>query len=162
MNTSTATRRADRRRRVQLSPLPAVPVAFTGHRTAAGPLTLGQLNIMHWLVGSPNHPLHTLWGELEVADGMSVADVVETVGVLLARHEALRTHYVVDGGHPRQYVAGSGVLMLEVCTLGDGEWGPRDRPLVAEALARWMYDRDREALGLNRLPMRVGGGPAAG
>src|SRR5262245_38541704 len=111
MNTTTPVRTTGRRR-VQLTPLPSVPVAFTGHRAAAGPLTLGQLNIMHWLIGSPNHPLHTLWGELEVPGGLSVDDVVETVGVLLDRHEALRTTYVVDGGHPHQCVAGSGVLML--------------------------------------------------
>jgi hypothetical protein len=162
MNTTTPTKATDRRRRVQLTPLPSVPVAFTGHRAAAGPLTLGQLNIMHWLIGSPNHPLHTLWGELEVPGGMSIDDVVETVGVLLGRYEALRTNYVVDRGHPRQCVAGSGVLMLEVCALGDGGWGPRDRPRVAEALARWMYDRDRAGLGLTRLPMRVAVATATG
>lgn len=161
MNTTTPTRTVGRRR-VQLTPQRSVPVAFTGHRAAAGPLTLGQLNIMHWLIGSPNHPLHTLWGELEVPDGMSVDDVVETVGVLLGRHEALRTNYVVDGGHPLQRVAGSGELMLEVCTLGDGQWGPRDRPRVAEALGRWMFDHDQAGLGLTRLPMRVAVATATG
>jgi hypothetical protein len=162
MNTTTPTKATGRRRRVQLTPLPSVPVAFTGHRTAAGPLTLGQLNIMHWLIGSPNHPLHTLWGELEVPGGLSVDEVAETVRVLLCRYEALRTNYLVDGGAPRQYVAGSGVFMLEVCTLGDGEWGPDDRPVVAEALGRWMFERDRAGLGLTRLPTRVGVATATG
>ncbi|WP_166664177.1 condensation domain-containing protein [Actinophytocola oryzae] len=161
MNT-TAPTRTTRRRRVQLTPLPSVPVTFTGHRTATGPLTLGQLNTMHWLVGSPNHPLHTLWGELEVAAGMSVDDVVETVRVLLGRYEALRTHYVVDGGHPRQCVAGSGVLTVEVCALAGDGWGPRDRPKVAEALGRWMAERDRAGLGLTRPPLRVGVATATG
>jgi hypothetical protein len=125
-------------------------------------LTLGQLNTMHWLIGSPDHPLHTLWAELEVPGGMVVDDVAETVGVLLARYESLRTTYVVDGGRPHQCVAGSGVFMLEVCTLGDGEWGPPDRPVVAEALGRWMYDREPGGLGLTRLPMRVAVATARG
>jgi hypothetical protein len=162
MNVTTPTRTTDRRRRVQLTPLRSVPVAFAGHRAAAGPATLGQLNIMQWLSASPNHPLHTLWRELEVSGGMSVDDVAETVGVLLGRHEALRTNYVVDGEQLWQRVAASGVLMLEICTLGDGGWGPRDQPMVAGALARWMYDRDREPLGLTRLPVRVGVAVATG
>jgi len=162
MNTTTPTRTAGRRRRVQLTPLPSVPVAFSGHRAAAGPLTLGQLNIMQWLGASPNHPLHTMWTELEVPGGMSVDDVAETVGVLIGRHEGLRTNYVVDTEHPRQRVAAAGVLMLEVCTLGEGGWGPRDRTVVAEALVRWMYDQDREPLGVTRLPVRVGVAIATG
>lgn len=156
------TRTTDRRRRVQLTPLRSVPIAFAGRRAAAGPLTLGQLNIVQWLSATPNHPLDTLWGELEVPGGMSVDDVVETVGVLLGRHEALRTTYVMDGESSRQRVEASGVLMLEVCTLGDGDWGPRDRPVVAEALARWMFDRDPAPLGLTRLPLRVAVAVAGG
>jgi hypothetical protein len=162
MNTTTPTRPADRRRRVQLTALPSVPVTFTGHRAAVGPLTLGQLNIMQWLNAAPDHPLRTMWAELEIPGGLSVGDVAETVGVLLARHEALRTTYVVDDEHPRQCVAGAGVLMLEVYTLGAGEWGPRDRPVVAEALVRWMYDLDPEPLGLSRLPIRVAVATAPG
>jgi hypothetical protein len=154
MDTITPTRPTGRRR-VQLTPLPSVPVGFTGHRSAVGPLTLGQLNIMHWLIGSPNHPLHTLWAELEMPADLSIADVVETVGVLLARHESLRTHYLVDGDHPRQSVAGDGVLMLEVCHLGGHGWGPRDQHVVAEALGRWMFDRDQAGLGLARPALRV-------
>lgn len=161
MNTTTPTRTTGRRR-VQLSPLPSVPVAFTGHRAAAGPLTLGQLNIMQWLCASPDHPLHTMWTELEVPGGLTVSDVAETVGVLLGRHEGLRTNYVLDGEHPGQRVTDAGVLMLEVCTLGDGGWGPRDRPVVAETLVRWMYDRDHEPLGLTRLPVRVAVATATG
>ncbi|HYQ66221.1 condensation domain-containing protein [Actinophytocola sp.] len=154
MDTITPTRPTGRRR-VQLTPLPSVPVAFTGHRSAVGPLTLGQLNIMHWFIGSPDHPLHTMWTELEMPAGLAIADVVETVGVLLARHESLRTHFLVDGGHPRQSVAGDGVLMLEVCHLGGHGWGQRDQHVVAEALGRWMYGRDQAGLGLTRPALRV-------
>ncbi len=70
----------------------------------------------------------------------SVGEVAGAVAALIARHEALRTTYVPGepGGRPRQRVAGSGVLMLEACSLGEGEWGPGDRPAVAGALVRWL------------------------
>jgi hypothetical protein len=121
--------------RVRLTPLRSIPVSFSGRRAAEGPLTVGQLNILEWLRRTPDHVLATVCTELEVPDGVRVGDVADTIAVLLGRHEALRTTYV-DGEHPRQTVAASGVLMLEVCTLGDGRWGPRDRPAVAEALIR--------------------------
>jgi len=39
-----------------------------------------------------------------------------------------------------QRVAAAGVQLLEVCSLGEGPWGPRDRPAVAEALVRWLRE----------------------
>ena len=70
--------------------------------------------------------------------------------MLIARHESLRTTYV-PGEQPRQRVAASGVQLLEVCSLGEGQWGPRDRPAVAEALVRWL----RESPDPGRRPVRM-------
>jgi hypothetical protein len=137
-------------RRVRLTPLRSIPVSFSGRRAAEGPLTLGQLNILEWLSRIPDHFLATVCTELEVPDGVRVNDVAETIAVLLGRHEALRTTYV-DGEHPHQKVAASGVLMLDVCALGDGQWGPQDRPAVAEALIRWL----RQSPSTAPLPVRV-------
>ena len=69
----------------------------------------------------------------------SVGDVAGAVAALIARHETLRTTYV-PGERPRQRVAGSGVFVLEACSLGEGEWGPADRPAVAGALVRWLRE----------------------
>ncbi|HEX6527102.1 MAG TPA: hypothetical protein VF070_44875 [Streptosporangiaceae bacterium] len=149
-----------RRRRVQLTPMRSIPVEFTGSRAGEGPLTLGQLNVYIWLSRMPDHFYAILCVELPVPAMVSVGDVAEAVAVLIARHESLRTSYV-GGEQPRQRVAASGVQMLEVCSLGEGQWGPRDRPAVAEALIRWLREspepaRQRIGPGLRpRHPVRV-------
>jgi hypothetical protein len=91
-----------------------------------------------------------LCAELPVPAGVSADDVAEATGVLIARHESLRTTYV-SGEQPRQRVAAAGVQLLEVCSLGEGQWGPQDRPAVAEALVQWL----RESLDAGRCPVRV-------
>src|SRR5215471_17567060 len=126
-----------RRRRPRLTPMRSIPVEFTGERAGEGPLTLGQLDLYNWLSQFPDHVYATLCVELPVPAVVSVDDVAEVVGVLIARHEGLRTTYV-PGEQPRQRVAAAGVQLLEVCSLGEGQWGSRDRPAVAEALARWL------------------------
>src|ERR1700731_4022059 len=136
MSTGTETETGQRRpRRVWLTPVRSVPVEFTGERAGEGPLTLGQLGIYMWLSGMPDHFYAILCAELPVPAMVSVDDVPEGAAVLIARHESLRTTYV-PGEQPRQRVAASGVQPLEVCSLGEGQWGPRDRPAVAEALVQ--------------------------
>ncbi len=81
---------------------------------------------------------------------VSVDDVAEATAVLIARHESLRTTYV-PGEQPRQRVAADGVQLLEICSLGEGQWGPRDRPAVADALVRWLSESPDPA----RRPVRL-------
>jgi hypothetical protein len=138
------------RRRVRLTPMRPVPVEFTGERGGEGPLTTGQLDCYNWLSRQPDHTHAMLRVELPVPEVVSVDDVAGAVAVLVARHESLRTTYV-PGEQPRQRVAAAGVQLLEVCSLGEGQWGPRDRPAVAEALVRWL----RESPGPGRCPVRV-------
>ena len=149
MSTGTDTGQR-RRRRVRLTPMRSVPVEFTGERAGEGPLTLGQLNVYMWLSQAPDHLYAILCAELPVPAVVSVDDVAEAVAVLIARHESLRTTYV-PGEQPRQRVAAAGVQLLEVCSLGEGQWGPRDRPAVAEALVRWL----RESPDPGRRPVRM-------
>src|SRR4051812_28147325 len=124
-----------RRRRVLLTPARSIPVEFTGERGGEGPLTLGQLNIHNWLGAMPEHSLANLWVELPIPGTPSIDEVTGAAAALIARHESLRTTYS-SGEEPRQQVAKTGVQLLEVCSLGKGHWGPRDRPAVAEALIR--------------------------
>src|ERR1700689_4440510 len=143
-----------RRRRVRLTPVRPVPVEFTGERAGEGPLTLGQLNVYAWVTGTVDDLYAILRAELPVPGVVSVGHVAEAAAVLIARHESLRTTYVpgcVPGEPPRQRVAAAGVQLLEVCSLGEGEWGPRDRPAVAEALVRWL----RESPDPGRCPVRM-------
>src|SRR6185437_6411397 len=149
MSTGTETRQR-RRRRLRLTPMRSIPVEFTGERAGEGPLALGQLDLYIWLSQNPGHLYVILCVELPVPAAVSVDDVAEATAVLIARHESLRTTYVA-GEQPRHRVAASGVQMLEVCSLGEGPWGPRDRPAVAEALIRWL----RESPDPARRPVRV-------
>src|SRR5882724_8894736 len=139
-----------RRRRVQLTPTRSIPVAFTGERAGEGPLTLGQGAIYGWVINNPDHFYAILCVDLPVPAPASVDDVADAVAVLVARHESLRTTYP-PGEPPHQRVATTGVQLLEVCSLGEGQWGPQDRPAVAEALLR----RLRESPDPTRPPMRV-------
>src|SRR5215469_11883539 len=139
-----------RQRRVRLTPVRPVPVEFTGERAGEGPLTTGQLSHYNWLSRLPGHSHAMLRAELPVPEVASVGEVAEAVAALIARHESLRTSYV-PGEPPRQRVAASGVQLLEACSLGEGQWGPRDRPAVAGALLRWL----RESPDPGRSPVRV-------
>jgi hypothetical protein len=139
------------RRRVRLTPTRSIPVEFTGERAGEGPLTLGQLNVYEWVSRIPDHIYAMLRVELPVpASVVSVDDVAEAAAVLIARHESLRTSYL-PGEQPRQRVAASGVQMLEVCSLGEGKWGPRDRLAAGESLIRWL----RESPDPGRRPVRM-------
>ena len=126
-----------RRRRVHLTPTRSLPVEFSGSRSGAGPLTFGQHNTYLWLNATPGHVYTNLWVELPVPDTASVAEVAEAAAALIGRHESLRTTFV-PGEPPSQRIAAAGVQSLEVCTLGEGPWGPQDRSAVADALVRWL------------------------
>jgi hypothetical protein len=156
MSTTEGGRRS--RRRMQLAPMPSVPVEFTGGRAGEGPLTLGQRDIYTWVTEAPDITYATLYVELSVPTVASVDDVAEAAGVLIARHESLRTTFL-PGEQPRQRVAASGVQLLEVFSLGEGQWGPRDRPAAAEALVRWLRDSPDPARRPVRLAVAIAPGP---
>jgi hypothetical protein len=143
-----------RRRRVRLTPMRSILVEFTGERAGEGPLTLGQLNLYKWLRETPDHLYAILCAELPVPAVVSAGEVAEATGVLIARHESLRTTYV-PGEPPRQQVAAAGVQLLEVCSLGEGQWGPQDRPAVAEALVQWLRESPDPALRPVRMAVAI-------
>jgi hypothetical protein len=157
MSTGTETRQ--RRRRLRLTPMRSIPVEFAGKRAGEGPLTLSQLNIYNWLVQNPDHLYAILCVELPVPAVVCADEVAQAIAALIARHESLRTTYV-PGEQPRQRVAAAGVQLLEVCSLGEGPWGPRDRPAVVEALVRWL--RESRHPGSRPVRMAVAIAPGAG
>src|SRR5579859_1192165 len=156
---STGPEISQRRRRARLTPMRSIPVEFAGERAGEGPLTLSQLNIYNWLSQNPDHLYAILCVELPVPPAVCAGDVAETAAALIARHESLRTSYVA-GEPPRQRVAAAGVQLLEVCSLGEGPWGPRDRPAVAGALVRWL--RESRHPGSRPVRMAVAIAPDAG
>ena len=145
-----------RRRRLRLTPVRSIPVEFAGERAGEGPLTLGQLDVYAWVSGTPDHFYAILCVELPlpVSVSVSVEDVAEATGALIARHESLRTSYV-PGEQPRQRVAAAGVQLLEICSLGEGQWGPPDRPAVAEALIQWLRQSPDPGRHLVRMAVAI-------
>lgn len=125
-----------------------VAVPFAGDRAGEKPMTLGQLNVVKWLRGTPEHLYATLGAELAVSGEVRVADVVEMVAVLLARHEGLRTRYRT-GDPPTQQVLDSGVLMLGVYST---HGAVPDRSTVAQRL---LWQLRTEPLDPTGLPLRV-------
>jgi hypothetical protein len=138
--------------------MPSVPIEFTGQRAGEGPLTLGQLDVYTWASAAPDVIYATLYVELPVPAVVSVDDVAEAAATLIARHESLRTTYL-PGEQPRQRVAASGIQMLEVLSLGEGQWGPRDRPAAAESLISWLRASPDPARRPVRIAVAIAPGP---
>jgi len=143
---------------MQLTPMPSIPVEFAGERAGEGPLTLGQLDVYTWATSAPDLTYATLYAELPVPAMVSVDDLAEAAAMLIARHESLRTTYA-PGEPPRQRVAASGVQMLEACSLSEGQWGPQDRPAVAEVLIRWLRESPDPARRPVRIAVAIAPGP---
>ncbi len=143
-----------RRRRVRLTPVRSVPVEFAGERAGEGPLTLGQLNICNWLSQAPDHVYAILHApNFRSWRRVPVDDVAEATGVLIARHESLRTTYV-PGEQQRQLGSRrgpAGSCCWRSARSARDRCGPRDRPAVAEALALWL----RESPDPGQCPIRV-------
>jgi hypothetical protein len=125
-------------------------VAFSGDHAGEGPLTVGQLNTLQWL---GNGSLYTSvdW-VLDLPDGVGLADITESVAVLLGRHESLRTTFTAGAAtdEPRQRVISHGELAVAVYR-ADGE----DDPAVVtqrltERLQATPFRLD------DQLPVRVG------
>lgn len=100
-------------------------VRFEGKRTAVAPMTVGQLNIAKWIAATPDAPTTLMDQVFTVPEGTTVDDVVECLGVLVSRHEGLRSRYTL--GHPgEQHVLASGTIPVDVHevtsdeTAGDG------------------------------------------
>lgn len=132
-----------------------VPVRFQGGRSAEGPLTYGQLNILQWLRASGNEtgPAHaTFEHAFTVPDDVpvTVADVTRVLAALLDRYESLRTVYI-EGDQPRQRVIASGELKLEVYECDPDD--PRDIPeLIDDAVGPLRAEPYDPA---TQLPLRV-------
>lgn len=89
-----------------------VVVPFEGDRAGQGPLTVGQLNTLQWL---GNGSLYTSveW-VLDLPDKATLDDIAESMAVLMARHETLRTTFHTGHGEPTQLVLRSGEIVVDV------------------------------------------------
>jgi hypothetical protein len=87
-------------------------VNFEGERAAEGPLTFGQRGILHFLSWEPDALFGVVIQPLDVPAGTRVADLVESLSALLARHEGLRTTHAGDA-RGTQRVAANGTLRVQ-------------------------------------------------
>jgi len=122
-------------------------VKFSGSRGREGPLTFGQRNTLIWTRDTTDYNRMTE-SVLDVPAGATLDDIAAAFGVLLARHESLRTTY--PDGEPVQRVAQSGELAIDVYEV---EGPSADPPVLAAALARQM--RTTEFDVTSELPVRV-------
>ncbi|ANZ40461.1 hypothetical protein BBK82_35050 [Lentzea guizhouensis] len=116
-------------------------VEFAGAREGSGPVTLGQANVLEWIGEQEQERSDILCRFVPVPAGRGLEDVRESLAVLLARHESLRTT-VQPGPQAVQTVARSGTLVAEIHE-GDTE------PVLRERIAGTRFDFGRD------LPLRV-------
>jgi len=126
-------------------------VKFAGLGERSGLMTLGQLNIFEWISGSGVPVDARLDWVLDLPDNTLVSDVTESLAVMLARHEGLRSSYLATDP-PVQLAAGEGELVIDVFAV-DGEPGAADR----RALTLELLERLRAADGpeSEALPVQV-------
>ncbi|WP_214102957.1 condensation domain-containing protein [Acrocarpospora catenulata] len=83
---------------------------FAGTGVRSGPLTMGQANMVRCVRTDP--PEHMNYQVIRpLPQGVTVASLAEAVGVLLSRHESLRTLFT----DTTQEVLAEGTLSVEVC-----------------------------------------------
>lgn len=134
---------------MELRRVQSVPLHFHGLRERTGDLTLGQRNILQWMTSGPEPHYATLGCAVPVPTGARLPEIMSAVGVLLARHEGLRTVFDLTPV-PQQRVLGSGVLPLDVYIVGDESADPDT--LAAAVGARLRDDGSYEP---GQLPMRI-------
>lgn len=123
------------------APARLVPVKFTGTRSGAGPVTMGQRNVLRWAADQ------TIYGAVQcqtinIAPGRSLHDVTRALGRLVSRHESLRTLFAADAsGALTQRVIASGELMVEVHE-ADGRLDAAAAPMRQRLSTPFVLDRE--------------------
>ncbi len=125
-----------------------IPVDFRGDGAGTGELTWGQAGI--WRTTQETGRTMNIATPVTLPEGTSVDEMVALLRFIVSRHPALRTRLSYTGQQPRQVVAGSGEVRLQVADIGDGD----DPGAAAEELRSryelcW-YDYERE------FPVRMG------
>lgn len=117
-------------------------VPFEGDGGGVGALSWGQSEIWRSMmaVGSS----FPLGASFPAPPGTTVAGVAAMLRFVLSRHESLRTRVVVDAdGVPRQHVASSGSVPLDVVDVSAGE-AVAEAARLLERFERAVFDYPRE------------------
>ncbi|MER6362233.1 condensation domain-containing protein [Kitasatospora sp. NPDC001527] len=98
-------------------------IGFSGLSARSGPLAFGLTNLLRAVIVDDDPSHLNLTTVLPVPDGTGLAAVERAIGVLLERHESLRTTYRIAPGigpDTVQVVAGEGAIDL-LCVEADGD-----------------------------------------
>jgi hypothetical protein len=133
---------------------PPVPVRFEGTGERRGPLTFGHLDTLVWLKFVPEAPGADIIRRLDLPPAARLEDVAESVAVILTRHEALRTRFVL-GERPEQVALASGVFLIDVYEpeASGADLESVSRAGLADELGQRL--RDEVAMRPGPLPLRV-------
>ncbi|WBB80489.1 condensation domain-containing protein [Micromonospora sp. WMMD882] len=105
-------------------------VPFVGDRSGRWPMAYSQSNVFDWLPYEGSGAVFVL--HVDLPTDCALSDVLDAVGVLVSRHEGLRTVYDTGDGDGRtQQVSGSGhvdVLLLELGPQAHRRTGITDPP----------------------------------
>jgi hypothetical protein len=124
-----------------------VRVEYSGSRREPGPLTFGQANVLSW-VSQDSNEWSAVIPVIHPVDGsVPVERVAAAIGVVVGRHDSLRTNYLRESGEAIQVVRESGELIVDVYENVDGD---ADFPAK---LARRMSTEPFELTG--ELPVRA-------
>jgi hypothetical protein len=107
-----------RQRSAEAGPVPLtsagrVWVPFEGERGGEGPVTLCQAGTLQWVTDTSVYNRMVEW-PLTLPEGVAVADIAVSLGILLGRHEVLRTTFPGGPGSRVQRVARRGQLALDI------------------------------------------------
>jgi hypothetical protein len=95
-------------------------VQFEGEDSGVGELTWGQARM--WSTMLHERSSKSIGGVMPLAPGSTVDDVIADLRFVMGRHSSLRTRLLFGAdGHPRQVLAKSGEVTLEVIDAGGGE-----------------------------------------
>ncbi len=131
-----------------------VQVPFSGDRCGDAPVTIGQRTTLHWTQNMTVNRGRMFPALVDLSD-TTMADVSAALALLLARHESLRTTYLVgvvqDDGDQTQRVWPSGELSVAVYEIDDDT--EDSRAAAYAQLASSMRELDFELA--KELPVRV-------
>jgi hypothetical protein len=90
-----------------------ITVPFEGEGSGVGELTWGQFAA--WRSMQVVEATEWAGGTMALPDGMTVREVINSLGFIMSRHQSLRTRLLAAGdGPPKQVLAASGAVTLEV------------------------------------------------
>ncbi|MFJ3589960.1 condensation domain-containing protein [Streptomyces sp. NPDC090231] len=121
-----------------------VEVAFRGERSGRAPLTWGQRAIWHAVLRTaPNDHYFNLGRVLPLGSrGRTVAvpAALAAIGALMARHEALRTKLVGDGGGAEQSLSADGTLPVTLVAAPHADAASRLADDLLDGLSGTRFD----------------------